>query len=131
MWIVGLHRRTPIGSILYASTKWVNVNPLSQGSLTAGIPPYSCHWISLYRKHSWSSGMMTTRPSMLWVWAQLRLVCLYPWARYLILICFIDLSKSGRCLLWDTLQSKCWQGVHLASCTPRWSKMTLIIFLTP
>ena len=41
------------------------------------------------------------------------LLCLCPWARYLISICFVDQSVSGTCRLWGILQSKCWQGITL------------------
>ena len=43
---------------------------------------------------------------MLWFRAQLRPAYLYPWARYLISICFIDQSASDSSnWLWEILQS--------------------------
>ena len=45
--------------------------------------------------------------------------CCAAWARHLTLICFDDLSASGRYRSLGILQSKCRYGMHLASC--KWS----------
>ena len=65
---------------------------------------------------------------MLWVRGPLQPSCLYPWARCLVSIALLTWAWYRS---WEILKSNCWKGVHLVSCTLRWSETTVTISPIP